>query len=99
VDKSYPYFFTFGDTESLIGPTKIGAMITMTSPPMQSLPRDPDETVDLKSLIEDVVPDAGMWKETPNAALGGRKPADLINTSMEPILRNMLRAVKHGMIL
>ncbi|HZL36776.1 MAG TPA: MbcA/ParS/Xre antitoxin family protein [Tepidisphaeraceae bacterium] len=58
---------------------------------------DPDATVDLEELIEEVVPDAPQWKRTPNPLLGGKRPIDLLHTSGEQILRDMLRAAKQGM--
>ncbi len=69
-----------------------------TSSPQPTLSRDPDETTDLAQLIADVVPDAETWQQTPNAALGGKRPIDLINTPQEQVLRDMLRAAKHGMM-
>ena len=63
----------------------------------QALGRDPDETVDLAQLIAEVVPDAETWQQTPNAVLGGQRPIDLINTPHEQVLRDLLRAAKHGM--
>ena len=63
----------------------------------QQAARDPDETVDLEQLIEDVVPDPASWKITPNPVLGGVRPVDLMNTPRERSLRDMLRAAKHAM--
>lgn len=59
---------------------------------------DPDESVDIEKLIDDVVPDPSAWRITPNPMLGGEKPADVIGTTRETILRDMLRAAKHGMV-
>jgi Protein of unknown function (DUF2384) len=59
--------------------------------------RDPDETADLETLIRDVVPDPDVWKKTPNPILGGKRPMDLLNTPQKSILRDVLRAAKHGM--
>jgi len=72
--------------------------IAMTRAKLEPIARDPDETVDLESLIEEVVPDAQTWKQMPNPALGGERPVDMLNTAKEAILRNMLRAAKHGMV-
>ena len=38
-----------------------------------------------------------LWLDTPNDALGGRKPRDLIATSDEDLLRDFVRRIKHGM--
>lgn len=70
----------------------------MIQSPLQRPVRDPDETVNLEQLIEDIVPDAATWKNTPNAALGGERPIDLIGTPREQNLRDMLRAAKQGML-
>jgi uncharacterized protein (DUF2384 family) len=68
--------------------------------PLLSVPavaQDPDETVDLNQLIAEVVPDHETWKQTPNAVLGGKRPIDLLGTLEEKVLRDLLRAAKHGM--
>ena len=67
------------------------------SPQMPQLIRDPDETIDLGKLIDEVVPDPETWKQTPNPVLGGRRPIDLLHSPQEQVLRDMLRAAKHGM--
>ena len=59
--------------------------------------RDPDETVDIRKLIMEVVPDAEQWMDSPNRHFGLMKPADLIGTDKEIHLRNLVRAVKLGM--
>jgi hypothetical protein len=59
--------------------------------------RDPDETVDLRTLILSVVPDAERWMDTPNPHFDLAKPKDLIGTDKEKHLRNLVRAVKNGM--
>jgi hypothetical protein len=59
--------------------------------------RDPDEQVDLKTLIAEVVADPDTWMVTPNDQLGGEKPNDLIGTDREVQLRNLARAIKIGM--
>jgi hypothetical protein len=60
--------------------------------------RDPDEIIAIEELMAEVVPNHEIWKITPNTELGGKRPIDLINTPYEPILRNMLRAAKHGLL-
>lgn len=59
--------------------------------------QDPDLTIDVESLMRQVVPDADIWKLAANPALGGQRPIDLINTPREQALRDLLRAAKHGM--
>jgi hypothetical protein len=58
---------------------------------------DPDEWSDLGSLIAEVFDDADFWLGSPNAALGGRKPLDLIGSPSEKVVRELVRAIKIGM--
>ena len=58
---------------------------------------DPDERVDVRSLIAEIVDDADRWMDSPNDQLGGEKPRDLIGTDRERILRDLARAIKIGM--
>jgi hypothetical protein len=64
-------------------------------------PRDPDETADIRTLVrgalQGVVANPDVWMETENALFGGRKPLDLVGTADEPRLREVVRAIKHGM--
>jgi hypothetical protein len=66
--------------------------------PSPTVGRDPHETADLERLMAEVVPDAEVWKQTPNAVLGGKRPIDLLHTPQELVLRDLLRAAKHGMM-
>jgi hypothetical protein len=65
--------------------------------------RDPDLDKDIHELIREVVPaffpdlDLNAWMTTPNPRLGDISPADVIDTPREPLLRNLLRAARHGM--
>ncbi len=59
--------------------------------------RDPDEHVELESLIAEVVADPDRWMDTPNDQLGGEKPRGLIGTDREEQLRDLARAIKIGM--
>lgn len=68
------------------------------SPQLPQLTRDPDETADLEKLMDEVVPDPQTWKQTPNPLLGGQRPIDLLHSPQEQVLRDMLRAAKHGMV-
>ncbi len=69
-----------------------------SQPSLRQMTRDPDETSDLETLMAEVVPDHDTWKQTPNPVLGGKKPIDLINSPQEQVLRDLLRAAKHGMM-
>jgi Protein of unknown function (DUF2384) len=59
-------------------------------------PKD-DSTEDIRQEVESVVADPARWLNTANDQLGGRKPGDLIGTADEQHLRNLIRAIKHGM--
>jgi hypothetical protein len=66
---------------------------------MQQRALDPknDQVEDIRQEVESVVADPAQWLNTANDQLGGRKPGDLIGTVDEPDLRNLVRAIKHGM--
>jgi len=49
---------------------------------------------DLVRELIDMPPD--KWLDTPNDQLGGEKPRDLMGTSKEPVLRNLLESIKYG---
>ena len=59
--------------------------------------RDPDEQVEIESLISEVIDDPGRWMDTPHPLLGGLKPREMIGTDREPLLRGLVRAIKIGM--
>jgi len=48
----------------------------------------PDITTDIRARIDN----ADQWLVTPNAALGGRTPKELIGTPYEVFIRDILRA-------
>ncbi|HEY7490253.1 MAG TPA: MbcA/ParS/Xre antitoxin family protein [Candidatus Tectomicrobia bacterium] len=56
-----------------------------------------DELCDIKHEVEQIVADSGRWLKTPHDQLGGRKPLDLIGIKDEQQLRDLIRAIKHGM--
>jgi hypothetical protein len=57
----------------------------------------PDEPEDIREDVRQVVRDSETWLETPNDQLGGQSPEELIGTTREIDLRNLLRSVKMGM--
>lgn len=57
-----------------------------------------DESADLKHEVAQIVADPDVWLHTPNAHLGGESPISLIGTPAEHRLRDLLRAIKHGMV-
>ena len=61
--------------------------------------QDPDETCDLRCLAAQIFSErgAGVWMASPNDQLGGERPDDLIGTASEERVRELLRAIKHGM--
>jgi hypothetical protein len=56
-----------------------------------------DELYAIKRQVEQIVADPGRWLKTPHDQPGGRKPLDLIGTKDEQQLRDLIRAIKHGM--
>jgi uncharacterized protein (DUF2384 family) len=64
--------------------------------------RDPDETRDIAELINEIIPNAHQWLDTPNSQLAGKKPKDLIwdqNGSLQETsewVRELVRAYKNG---
>jgi hypothetical protein len=59
--------------------------------------RDPDEQVEIESLISEVIDDPDRWLDTPHPMLGGLKPREMIGTDSEVRLRELVRAIKIGM--
>ena len=57
-----------------------------------------DESADLKHEVARIAADPEVWLHTPNAHLGGESPITLIGTPQEQRLRDLLRAIKHGMV-
>lgn len=57
----------------------------------------PDEAADVKQEVAQIVANPEVWLHTPHAALGGDSPMNLIGTPQEQRLRDLLRAIKHGM--
>jgi hypothetical protein len=56
-----------------------------------------EETGPILDLIDEVILKPRDWINIPNENLGGERPIDLIGTDKEGILRNLTRAIKHGM--
>ena len=57
-----------------------------------------DESADLQQEVARIVADPEVWLHTPHAHLGGESPITLIGTPEEQRLRDLLRAIKHGMV-
>ncbi len=58
-----------------------------------------DESADLYHEAARIVADPEVWLQTPHTHLGGERPIHLIGTPQEQRLRDLLRAIKHGMLL
>jgi uncharacterized protein (DUF2384 family) len=50
----------------------------------------------IEALVRELIDKPDEWLDTPHDQLGGDKPRDLVGTSRESVLRNLLEAVKHG---
>lgn len=68
-------------------------------PPRSPAPNGlfPDEEPDIRKEAASVLADPRDWLDMPNDQLGGERPNDLIGTEREQAVRDLLRAVKHGM--
>ena len=78
--------------ETSVAPTRVKEM-----PVDSQTDRDPDETVDLKSLVAEVIAESDQWLNFPNDQLGGKTPQEQIDDGREVLVRGLLRAIKHGM--
>jgi hypothetical protein len=54
------------------------------------------EHQDIVQDVRAVVADPENWLDMPNDRLGGRKPRELVGTREEIHLRNLIRAIQHG---
>lgn len=54
----------------------------------------------LNQEMNEVIPNADEWRQTPNNQLGGKTPDELIDGTDEEReeLRNLVEAIKHGMV-
>jgi len=48
------------------------------------------------ALARELIAEPDKWLDTENDQLGGARPRDLVGTPKEPILRNLLEAIKYG---
>lgn len=62
--------------------------------PIDNVSSIPEE---LRNEIESVVPDVDDWLRRANDQLCQQRPIDLIGTSSEPSVRNLIRMIKAGM--
>ena len=59
--------------------------------------RDPDATIDLKSLIAEIAADPEQWLNARNDQLGGKTPQEQINDGRVDLVRELVRGIMHGM--
>jgi hypothetical protein len=50
----------------------------------------------IEDLVRELLAEPDKWLDSKNDQLGGEKPRDLIDTPKEPVLRNLLEAIKYG---
>jgi uncharacterized protein (DUF2384 family) len=56
------------------------------------------EKLDIYEELKDIVQDPDEWLRQPNDQLGGKRPQDFLGSpEKEKPLRDLLRAIKHGM--
>lgn len=58
-------------------------------------PEDPDAGRSTLELIREIIPDAETWLDALNSHFG-RTPRELLGQPEEPVLRNLVLAVKYG---
>ena len=58
-----------------------------------------DESADRHHEVARIVADPEVWLQTSNTHLGGERPIHLMGTPAEQRLRDLLRAITHGMVL
>jgi hypothetical protein len=55
-----------------------------------------EDKMSTEELARDIAPQGEVWLDEPNLNIGLRKPRELIGTSEEIHVRNMLLAAKYG---
>ncbi len=50
----------------------------------------------IENLAHELLTEPDKWLDTDNDQLGGEKPRDLVGTPKEPVLRDLLEAIKYG---
>jgi len=74
-------------------------MLFPQDPPIMAVPKKKPQSSpspSIEDLVRELVDEPDKWLDTENAQLGGEKPRDLAGTAKEPVLRNLLEAIKHG---
>jgi hypothetical protein len=86
--------------EAIMGPQKNRGRVVARkkpAPPPSSDGLLPGEEKDIRQEVASVVADPGGWLNEPNDQLGSERPTDLLGTEREQHVRDLLRAIKHGM--
>jgi len=50
----------------------------------------------VEDLVRELVDEPDKWLDTQNDQLGGEKPRALVGSPKEPVLRNLLEAIRDG---
>lgn len=50
----------------------------------------------VEDMVRELVAEPDKWLDTAHDQLGGEKPRQLVGTPKEPVLRNLLEAIKYG---
>jgi hypothetical protein len=58
----------------------------------------PDETPDLREEVKRLVADPDLWLDTPHELLGGWTPNEVIVQGDPQRVRDLLRAIKYGVM-
>ena len=61
-----------------------------------AIPKRNPPAPSVEDLARELVNEPDKWLDTENDQLGGEKPRDLIGTPKEPVLRNLLEAIRNG---
>lgn len=58
----------------------------------------PDEMPDLREEVKRLVADPDLWLDTPHELLGGQTPNEVIMQGDPQRVRDLLRAIKYGVM-
>ena len=58
----------------------------------------PDEIPDLREEVKRLVADPELWLDTPHELLGGQTPNEVIMQGDPQRVRDLLRAIKYGVM-
>jgi len=84
-----PFLRTLYSTKAVL----LWAPITVAMPNKR---RQPIGSTSIEDLVRELLAEPDKWLDTKNEQLGGVKPGDLMGTVNEPVLRNLLEAIKYG---